>query len=59
MRGELAPGLVVVEGVQASGPSHHQPKPGRLGEDDVQHKHKPCLAVPVKPDGETQQQSKA
>ena len=47
MGGELGPGSVGVEGVQAGGPGHHQPQAGRFGEDHIQHEHKPSFAVPV------------
>jgi hypothetical protein len=47
MGGHVVPGFVIVVWVQAGGPGHDQPQPGLLGEDDIQHKHKGRLAVPV------------
>ena len=47
MGSHVLPGFVNVVWVQAGGPGHDQPQPGLLGEDDIQHKHKGRLAVPV------------
>ncbi len=47
MGSHVAPRFVIVVWVQAGGPGHDQPQPGLLGEDDIQHKHKGRLAVPV------------
>ena len=47
MGSHVIPGFVAVIWVQTGGPGHDQPQPGLLGEDDIQHKHKGRLAVPV------------